>query len=169
MTGYAFGARSLGFMARVSPALVDIAKEALAESPVDFGCTENQTRTPAEQAEKVRRGVSRSLNGPHVIKADGYGHALDLVPWIDGGFQWGDANWKVHTADGRVLDPFFDIIAAVRRVAIRKATMIRWGGAWDRALNSLPADPAGLREAVFAYAKRHVGSDLLDLPHVELL
>lgn len=166
---YSFGARSKGFMVGVHPSLVSIASEALERSPVDFGCSEPQTRTPAQQAEKVRLGYSKSLNGPHVIKPDGFGHALDLVPWIDGLFQWGDDQWRVHTRDGRTLKPFYDIASVMREVSLEHKVPIRWGAVWDRPLGALPATAAGLEQAVADYKVRHAGSDFLDGPHYELI
>jgi hypothetical protein len=113
---YALGSRSLSFCAHVDPKLMAVVKRAISICPVDFGMTEDQSRTVAQQAAKVAAGVSHVRPGPaarHMIQPDGYSKAVDLVPWVDGRFQWGDKNWKVHTADGRTLDPFFDIAAAM--------------------------------------------------------
>ena len=57
----------------------------------------------------------------------------------------------------------------MRAAAVQKGVRIRWGGVWDRCLNDLPADPAGLEEAVKAYCARHPGPDFIDGPHFELM
>lgn len=166
---FAFGARSRSFMARVHPKLVAVAVLGLARSTVDFGCTEEQVRTLQEQAAKVAAGVSKTMHSRHLMRADGYGHAIDLVPWVDGAFQWGDDHWRVKTGDGRTLEPFYDIAAAMRSASIELATPLIWGAVWDRRLQDLPADPAGLKAAVEAYKARHAGPDLLDGPHFQMV
>jgi peptidoglycan L-alanyl-D-glutamate endopeptidase CwlK len=42
------------------------------------------------------------MNSRHLIRSDGFGHAVDLVPWINGKPRW---EWK----------PIYHIAAAVRR------------------------------------------------------
>jgi len=168
---YALGARSIAFSAHVDPALMAVVRSAISVSEIDFGMTEDQSRTVAQQAAKVAAGVSHVRPGPaarHMIQPDGFSKAVDLVPWVDGRFQWGDGQWRIHTADGRTLDAFFAIAAAMRQAAIAHKTKIRWGAVWDRALNDLPADAAGLRAEVERYKARHAGPDFLDGPHFEL-
>lgn len=167
---YALGSRSLSFCAHVDPKLMAVVKRAIAICPVDFGMTEDQSRTVAQQAAKVAAGVSHVRPGPaarHMIQPDGFSKAVDLVPWIDGRFQWGDKNWKVHTADGRTLDPFFDIAAAMVASCKASGTVLRWGGCWASSA-TLPATAAELRAAVMAYNQRHAGPDFNDLPHWEI-
>lgn len=87
---YALGSRSLSFCAHVDPKLMAVVKRAIAICPVDFGMTEDQSRTVAQQAAKVAAGVSHVRPGPaarHMIQPDGFSKAVDLVPWIDGRFQ----------------------------------------------------------------------------------
>lgn len=154
-------------MSRVDPRLVSVATAALARCAVDFGCTEDQSRTAEEQLAKVKAGVSKVKPGPaakHMIQPDGSSKALDLVPWMNGAFTWGDNQWRV----GDVF-PFHEIAIAMRWAAIEQAVPIRWGGVWDRRLNDLPPTVAGLRQAVEAYKVRHVGPDFLDGPHFELI
>lgn len=153
----------------VHPKLLKLIPGALARCAVDFGCTEDQVRTPAEQALKVKQGYSKTLNGPHVQKADGFGHAIDLVPFIDGKFQWGDNQWRVKTADGHTLEPFYDIAAAMQEEAILQHVRIKWGAVWDRCLNDLPRGALALREAMKEYCVRHPGKDFIDGPHFELM
>lgn len=168
---FQLGQRSLAYSVHVDPVLMNVVRGAIARSTVDFGMTEGQSRTVAEQQEKVRRGVSRVRPGPgarHMIQPDGYSKAVDLVPWIDGRFQWGDGNWRVRRADGVVVDAFFEIAAAMVGAARDAGVRLRWGAVWDRNTDTLPTSPAGLRAELEAYKVRHAGPDFLDGPHWEL-
>lgn len=165
---YVLGSRSLSFCAHVDPKLMAVVKRAISICPVDFGMTEDQSRTVAQQAAKVAAGVSHVRPGPaarHMIQPDGYSKAVDLVPWVDGRFQWGDGQWRVTTASGAVLMPFFDIAAAMRTAAIEAGVEIRWGAVWDKRLNAIAGD---LKAEVERYKQRHAGPDFLDGPHFEL-
>ena len=165
---YRLGAKSRANLIGVHPRLADLIPAALARCRVDFGITERQVRTVAEQREKVRQGVSKTMKSRHLVKADGFGHAVDLVPWIDGRFQWGDNQWRVTTAAGVVLEPFFDIAAALQDVAIEADVALTWGAVWDLPLNRLQRGPKGLKAALQAYKVRHPGPDFVDGPHFEL-
>lgn len=169
---YSLSQRSMDRMRNVNPILIGLAALALARSGVDFGITEEQSRTEAEQREKVARGVSKTMNSKHMIPAGRtFSTAVDLVPFIDGRFQWGDNQWRVQTSDGRTLEPFYEIAAAMRDVAVANGVRIIWGGVWDRALNDLPAGAAAMKKAVEDYKNRRraAGSAaFLDGPHFEI-
>lgn len=169
---FALSQRSMDRMRKVSPTLVALVALAIRESGVDFGITEEQSRTEAEQREKVARGVSKTMNSKHMIPAGrSFSTAVDLVPYIDGTFQWGDDQWRVKTRDGRTLEPFYEIASAMREVAVRNGVRIIWGGVWDRALNDLPAGAAAMKAAVEGYKQRRRtagGSAFLDGPHFEI-
>lgn len=167
---FRFSQRSLDRCRNVDSRLIACAVIALTKSAVDFGITEEQSRTHAEQAEKVARGVSKTMNSKHMIpKGKTVSTALDLVPFIDGRFQWGDGQWRVRTAAGAVIEPFYEIAAAMREAAICSGLRIRWGAVWDRDLNDLPAGAAAMKAAVEAYKVRHPGPDFIDGPHFEIV
>lgn len=170
MSGYRFSQRSLDRCRNVDARLIAVAVIALSKSAVDFGITEEQSRTVAEQREKVRRGVSKTMNSKHMIP-DGklVSTALDLVPFVEGRFQWGDAQWGITLADGSRIEPFYEIAAAMREAAICANVRIRWGAVWDKVLNDLPAGAAAMKAAVEAYKVRHPGPDFLDGPHFEIV
>lgn len=169
---YRLSLRSMDRMRSVDPTLIAMVALAIGVSGVDFGITEEQSRSEAEQREKVARGVSKTMNSKHMIPAGRtFSTAVDLVPYIDGRFQWGDNQWRVQTADGRTLEPFYEIAAAMREVAVRNGVRIIWGGVWDRALNDLPAGAAAMKAAVEAYKNRRRtagGAAFLDGPHFEI-
>jgi peptidoglycan L-alanyl-D-glutamate endopeptidase CwlK len=165
------GSTSLDRCKHVDPHLLTVVEYALSLSPVDFGFSEEQSRTAEEQAAKYKAGVSRVKPGPdarHMIQTDGFSKAVDCVAWIDGKFQWGDSQWRVTTHAGVVLRPYFDIAAAMRTSSIVHGLPMRWGGVWDRALADLPETAAGIQRAMDDYKVRHVGSDLLDGVHFEI-
>lgn len=152
---FVLGQRSLDNLVGVHPDLVIVVKHAIDLSTVDFGVPEKSTRTPAEQAEKVRQGVSKTLNSRHLIRADGFGHAVDLVPWVQGKFTW------------QFSDPFYEISVAMRQAANTLGVELTWGGVWDRKLGTLMADVNGLKAAVTDYNTRHPGPDFNDIGHYE--
>ena len=146
---YTLGTKSLANLEGVHPDLVRVVKRAITTTTQDFAVQQG-LRTLAEQKANVAAGNSRTMKSRHLT-----GHAVDLVPWINGALEW---DWPA----------IYKIAAAMRGAASTEGVPIRWGGVWDRTLAELPGDPAGLKLAVEAYAKRHVGSDLLDGPHFEL-
>jgi len=50
---------------------------------VDFAVHDGLRRIE-EQREYVARGVSQTMASKHLPQADGYAHAVVLVPWIGG-------------------------------------------------------------------------------------
>lgn len=170
--GHRFSKRSIDRAREVDPLLMAVAAVALSRSSVDFGLTEEQSRSHAEQAEKVRRGVSRTMDSAHVIKPGAsFSTGLDLVPYVDGVFTWGDDHWRVKTKAGAVIEPFYEMASVMREAAIVVGVRLVWGGAWDRVLNDLPAGPAAMKAAVEGYKARRKAmgkSALLDGPHFEI-
>lgn len=169
MTFY-LGPKSKKNMAGLHPALALMAPKALALSPVDWGFTEPLVRTVAQQRQKVKDGVSKTMNSPHLVRSDGYGHAVDCVPYIDGAYTWGDAKrfgWPVDIL-GVETFPIFHIAAAWRLACIAGQFPMTWGGVWDRDIRSLPPGWEGMREAMLAYNARHPGADFNDGPHFEM-
>lgn len=103
----------------------------------------------------VERGVSQTMNSNHLPKADGLGHAVDLVPYLDGKLVW---SWPA----------IYPIAAAMQQASAEAKVEITWGGVWDRLMSELPSGPTALAAAVTAYEQRHPGRDFIDGPHYEL-
>lgn len=146
--------RSRAELKGVHPDLIGVVQRAIVRTTQDF-CVHDGVRTLDEQKALVRSGASRTMNSRHLIRSDGFGHAVDLVPWINGQPRW---EWK----------PIYHIAAAVRRAAVEQGVSLTWGGVWDRRLNDLPADADGIEAAVKVYCARHPGPDFIDGPHYEL-
>lgn len=148
------GSKSRAELIGVHPKLIAIVERAAELSEQDFSVHDG-LRTEAEQREYVRRGVSKTMNSKHMKQADGFGHAVDLVPWINGRMRW---EWE----------PIYHIAAAVRAAAEIEGVQLVWGAVWDRSLLTLANGPAGLKQAVADYCKRHPGPDFIDGPHYQL-
>ena len=154
---YAFGVTSKMELQGVHPDLVEVAERAIELSTQDF-TVHDGLRTAVEQQKLVARGASKTLDSKHIKQADGYGHAMDLVPYINGKLRW---EWK----------PIYQIAAAVHQAATELDVELVWGGVWDRTLNSLPADAASLEKEVHAYVRRRFDlgkKAFIDGPHFQL-
>lgn len=148
-------AGSLHNLQGVHPKLVDCVKLAIGFTLQDF-CVYEGLRTIQQQHINVQRGVSQTMDSMHIPQFDGLGHAVDLVPWINGKPTW---DWT----------GCYKIAAAMDKAAnqLGIAHNIRWGGAWDRRLSDFNSDPAAFAQATHDYAARHPGKDFLDGPHFE--
>lgn len=144
----------------VHPDLVRVVKRAILVTTEDFAVTEG-VRTTAEEAEHVANGTSHTMNSKHLVQSDGYGHASDLVPWVNGALVWAlpaAVQWKF----------IYPVAAAVQEAAIAESVRLRWGGCWDKVFNDIAAGADALQAAVVEYCTRHPGPDFLDGPHFEL-
>lgn len=123
---YTLSARSRSRLVGVHPDLVRVVEEAIRLTTVDFAVLEG-VRTPERQRELYAQG--RTKPGPivtwtktsnHFAAADGYGHAVDLVP--------SPVDWE-----GPTRFPKFDAIAKAMFAAANKLGIaIRWGADWDQ-------------------------------------
>lgn len=151
---FTFGVRSEGELLGVHPDLVRVVRRALELTPIDFGVHDG-LRTQAEHAEYVRTGASQTMNSKHLMQHDGYGHAIDAVPYVNGKLRW---EWPL----------IYQVIEAVKQAAVEKGVRVRWGGVWDACLNDLD----DLEAEVEAYRDRRLAAGkkaFLDGPHVETL
>ncbi len=154
---HVFGEKSKTNLVGVHPIMVRVANLAITKSAADFSVFEG-VRTLDRQRKLVAAGASKTLKSKHLVHEDGFGHAYDLVPWIDGMPRW---EWG----------PIYEIARAVREAAIEvggDAMKIVWGGVWDRRLVELGATAKEIALAVQAYQVRHPGPDFLDGPHFQL-
>lgn len=148
--------KSLKELEGVHPKLVAVVKRAIEFTTVDFAVHDG-ARTKAEQAEYVKRGVSKTMNSRHLVQEDGLGHAVDLVPYINGKLRW---EWE----------PIYAICVAVNKAAKEMKVELVWGGVWDKRMSQYDCDSVGdAKKAVQAYMARHPGSDFIDGPHYQLV
>jgi peptidoglycan L-alanyl-D-glutamate endopeptidase CwlK len=156
---YRLGSTSEARLVGVHPQLVDCVRKAITTTTCDFTVQEG-ARSLAAQKANVAKGVSRTLDSLHLSQADGFAHAVDLVPWVDGKASW---DWS----------GCYQVAVAMRDAAQALSLTVRWGGAWDRTLADLPGDAAAMKRAVDAYGARYRAANpgkapLLDGPHFEL-
>lgn len=160
---FVLGSKSLANLEGVHPVLVRIVKRTIEITEQDFGVYEG-ARTIERQRKLVASGASKTLNSMHIPGADRLnlgngvvGHAVDLVPWIDGQFRW---EWG----------PCFKIAYAFDQAATEQGVAGKacWGGVWDRWLSQYGGSAATMKAEVDAYAKRHPGPDFVDGPHYQL-
>lgn len=98
----------------------------------------------------VASGASKTMDSRHLT-----GHAVDLVPYINGKLRW---EWV----------PIYRIADAVRIAAIELGTPIRWGGAWDITFTENPDSPEDLVIDYVARRKKAGKEAFIDGPHFEL-
>lgn len=129
-----FGKRSLDNLKGVHPSLILLMSTAICDTPIDFTIVEG-VRTKKRQQELYLQGRTNPGNivtyadgvrskSNHQIKADGFGHAVDIYPYIDGGVKMNDV------ASLRV------IANHIKNTAKRIGIKITWGGDWTK-----PFDP----------------------------
>ena len=111
---YSFGAKSMRELHGVHPDLVRVVRRATQITKQDFSVHDG-IRTMTEQREYVRRGASKTLNSMHLPQKDGHGHAVDLLPWINGQLRW---EWPA----------MYPIAEAMRAAADELGVVIHWGG-----------------------------------------
>ena len=154
---YRLGAQSRAELKGVHPDLVKVVERAIQITVQDFSVHDG-LRTLEEQKRYVASGASQTLNSKHRAQADGYGHAVDLVPFINGKMRW---EWE----------PIYVIAAAVWQAARELKVAIRWGGAWIDLDQIKTGTPGSMKAAVEAYGavRRKAGkSAFTDGPHFEL-
>lgn len=160
MTTFVLGTRSLERLQGVHPQLVAVVKRAIELSSQDFAVNEG-LRTAARQKQLVATGASQTMNSKHLKQADGYGHAVDLVPWGDfDGNSTSEMSWH--------WGHFYPIADAMRRAAKELGVRVRWGGCWC-GLNDTTADTDDL-VADYTASRRKIGKKaFIDGPHFELV
>lgn len=110
--------RSRANLKGVHPDLVKVCHAALAASPYDFIITDG-VRTLEEQKQHVATGASKTMNSRHLPQADGFSHAIDFAPLVEGKVRWEMAYCSA-------------IAEAFKRAAAKVGVAIQWGGDWPR-------------------------------------
>lgn len=165
---FRLSSRSLNNLKGVHPNLVNLVKEAITITPIDFGILNNGgLRTASMQNSLYKRGASK-LDGynrisKHQRQRDGWGHAVDLVPYHEGSYRW---EWPL----------IYPIAGCMAFLSQKHDVPLRWGGVWDQRMEKyIPSSGARasdlasyMKQAVYDYTVRHPGPDFIDGPHYEL-
>jgi len=149
MSPFKLGKTSLKELDGVHPDLVAVVKRAIELTSQDFSVHDG-TRSMAEQQKLLAKGASKTLDSRHLT-----GHAVDLVPWINGKLRW---EWE----------PIYVIADAVRVAARELGIPLRWGGAWDVDFTN---SSESTEDLVALYVARRQAAGLrafIDGPHFEL-
>jgi len=146
---FILGKRSLAELNGVHSDLIAIVKRAIQITPQDFSVHDG-IRTLEEQKKLVQSGASKTLNSRHIT-----GHAVDLVPYINGKLRW---EWE----------PIYQIADSVRLAANELNVPLRWGGAWDTQLTSSDDAPEDLVSDYVNRRKKSGKKAFIDGPHYEL-
>lgn len=147
---YKFSKKSLEHLTGVHPNLVKVVKRALELSTVDFSVNEG-VRSKSRQESLVASKKSHTMHSKHLVHSDGYGHAIDLVPY--------PVSWE--------LEDFLPIADAMQKSAKELGIKIRWGGSWC-SLNQVKKPKTLMKE--YSEARKRVGNKVfIDAPHFELI
>jgi len=120
---YSLGPSSLGMLKGVHPNMIRVVKRAIELTEQDFKVLCG-VRTLADQKDLYAKGrtkpgpkVTWTLNSRHLPAADGFGHAVDLVP---------------YPVDWNTLSKFDAMAKAMFAAAKELGIKIRWGADWNR-------------------------------------
>ncbi|WP_026784296.1 M15 family metallopeptidase [Pleomorphomonas koreensis] len=154
MSNFVLGTRSRAALVGVHPSLIKVVERAIELTAQDFTVLEG-VRSLDRQRVLKSHGKSKTMLSKHLRQSDGYGHAVDLAPLVNGSVVW-------------EFEKIRPIVLAMRRASIEAGVKIVWGSIWDRNLAQLPDTLPGIADAVDAYKARHPGPDFIDGPHYQL-
>ena len=143
--------RSLGKLKGVDDTLVEVVKEAIKLTKVDFGVTYG-LRTLEEQQKLYDSGRSQTMKSKHLD-----GRAVDLVAYFGS-----DISWELNVYD--------DICDAMAEAARRHRLAVKWGAAWSEGDIRIYTGTA--EDAMNAYVdlRRSQGRrPFIDAPHFEMM
>ena len=143
--------RSLDKMEGVDSTLIEVVKEAIGLTKVDFGVTFG-LRTLEQQKELYDSGRSQTMKSKHLD-----GRAVDLVAYFGS-----DVSWELNVYD--------DICDAMAEAARRHTLAIKWGAAWSEGDIRMYGGTA--EDAMNAYIdlrRSEKRRPFIDAPHFEMM
>ena len=149
--GFSLSSRSLKKLEGVDDTLVEVVKEAINLTKVDFGVTYGM-RTLEEQQKLYDSGRSQTMKSKHLD-----GRAVDLVAYFGS-----DISWELNVYD--------DICDAMAEAARRHTLAVKWGAAWSEGDIRMYTGTA--EDAMNAYIdlRRSQGRrPFIDAPHFEMM
>jgi peptidoglycan L-alanyl-D-glutamate endopeptidase CwlK len=148
---FQLSSRSLSKLEGVNEYLVEVVKDAIRLTKVDFGVTYG-LRTLEEQKRLVAEGRSQTMKSKHLE-----GRAVDLVAYFGS-----DISWELNVYD--------DICDAMAEAARKQGVAIKWGAAWSE--GDIREYAGTAEEAMNAYIdlRRSQGRrPFIDAPHFEMM
>ena len=149
--GFSLSSRSLKKLEGINETLIEVVKEAIQLTKVDFGVTFGM-RTLEEQQKLFDSGRSQTMKSKHLE-----GRAVDLVAYFGS-----DISWELNIYD--------DICDAMAEAARRHTLAIKWGAAWSEGDIRMYGGTA--EDAMNAYIdlRRSEGRrPFIDAPHFEMM
>ena len=143
--------RSIAKLEGVDETLIEVVKEAIQLTKVDFGVTFGM-RTLEEQQKLFDSGRSQTMKSKHLE-----GRAVDLVAYFGS-----DISWELNIYD--------DICDAMAEAARRNTLALKWGAAWSEGDIRMYTGTA--EDAMNAYIdlRRSQGRrPFIDAPHFEMM
>lgn len=151
---FKLGTKSLAELNGVHPSLVAVVHRAIQLTEADFSVHDG-VRLKTEQEKNVASGASRTMDSLHLPQADGFSHAVDLVPYIAGTLKWD-------------MDACYKIAEAMRKAAEELKVQIRWGGSWST-LNGTTISAKRMVEQYVAARRKAGKKAFIDAVHYEWL
>ena len=122
------GKTSLANLKGVHPNLVKVITESIKDTPIDFTVTSGARTTEEQKALYAQGrtkpgGIVTNADGVknksnHQSKSDGFGHAVDICPYVNGKLDWNTSkNFKI------VAEHICDVAESL-------GINIAWGGNW---------------------------------------
>ena len=149
--GFSLSSRSLKKLEGIDETLIEVVKEAIQLTKVDFGVTFG-LRTVEEQQKLFDSGRSQTMKSKHLD-----GRAVDLVAYFGS-----DISWELNIYD--------DICDAMAEAARRNTLALKWGAAWSEGDIRMYTGTA--EDAMNAYIdlRRSQGRrPFIDAPHFEMM
>ena len=143
--------RSLDKMKGVNATLVEVVKEAITLTRVDFGVTCGM-RTVAEQEALVAKGASKTMKSKHLE-----GRAVDLVAYVGSNVTWS-------------LNMYDDLADAMAKASRKHGIPLKWGAAWT--VGNIADYQGTMEDAMNDYVdlRRSQGRrPFIDAPHFEMM
>src|SRR5210317_440562 len=148
---FQLSSRSLSKLEGVNEDLVEVVKDAIHLTKVDFGVTYG-LRTLEEQKRLVAEGRSQTMKSKHLE-----GRAVDLVAYFGS-----DISWELNVYD--------DICDAMAEAARKNDVAIKWGAAWSE--GDIREYAGTAEEAMNAYIDLRLSQGrrpFIDAPHFEMM
>lgn len=150
---YRLGSHSRQELRGVHPRLVSAVKRAIKITEQDFMVFDG-LRTEAEQWTLYDAGASHLLKSSHLKQEDGFGHAVDLVPFI-----FGKPRWELPAS--------YAVARAMRLAAQEERLALLWGGCWER-IDGDSRSPELMVEEYVAKRRRQARRPFVDALHFEI-
>tara|TARA_R100001377_G_C3193895_1_gene111716 strand:+ start:1659 stop:2111 length:453 start_codon:yes stop_codon:yes gene_type:complete len=148
---FSLSSRSLQKLEGVNQDLVEVVKEAIKLTKVDFGVTYG-LRTIEEQERLVKEGRSQTMKSKHLT-----GNAVDLVAYFGSSISW-------------ELNVYDDICDAMAEAARNKGVAIKWGAAWSEGdIRKYSGTAETAMNAYIDLRRSQERRPFIDAPHFEMI